>query len=403
MTRVLHVLDHSLPEHDGYSFRSHSILTNLARSRVDVRAITSPKQGAADSTFDEIDGIRYSRSVVGPAVDTGGVRGQVRTIRMTRKALRDAIAEQRLDLFHAHSPCLNGLAALGLGVPLVYEMRSSWEDASVSVGATHEGSLRYRLSRALETYVARRADAIVAICEGLRTELISRGISDDKITVVPNALSEPMFVRPDAAAAEAIRQRFSLTGKKVIGFFGSFFEWEGVDILVRAMPLVLQNEPESRLLIAGGGRQEAELRNLVSALNLDHRVIFAGRVDHGDIPACYAAADVMAYPRVPHRLTDMVTPLKPLEAMAQGTIVVASDVGGHRELVADDETGLLFKAGDREDLAARLLAVLRRDVDVDGIVARADEAVRDERRWSAIVERYGPVYDRVLARDPVTP
>lgn len=399
MTRVLHVLDHSLPEHDGYSFRSHSILTNLARSGLEVRAITSPKHGASGSAIESIDGIRYGRSVIGTAVETGGVLGQVRTIRGTRTALRDAIRAERPDIVHAHSPCLNGLAALGLGSPLVYEMRSSWEDASVSVGTTHEGSARYRLSRALETWVVGRADAVVVICEGLRHELVSRGIPVDKVSVVPNALSEPMFDRPEPAAADAIRRRYSLEGKKVIGFFGSFFEWEGVDILLRAMPIVLRDEAEARLLIAGGGRQEAALRELTTELELDRQVVFAGRVEHADIPACYGAADVMAYPRVPHRLTDMVTPLKPLEAMAQGTLVVASNVGGHRELVEDGTTGLLFEAGSHEDLAAKLTAVLRGDVYVDGIAARADDYVRRERRWSAIVDRYTPVYDKVLDRD----
>ncbi|MEO1201364.1 MAG: TIGR04063 family PEP-CTERM/XrtA system glycosyltransferase [Pseudomonadota bacterium] len=396
MTRVLHVLDHSLPEHDGYSFRSHSILTNLARAGADVCAITSPKHGASETGEDTIDGIRYGRSVVGPALDTGGLLGQLATIRETRSALKRFMSDAPTAILHAHSPCLNGLAALGLGAPLVYEMRSSWEDASVSVGTTHEGSLRYRASRALETYVVRRADAVVVICEGLRTELVARGIPEQKISVVPNALSEPMFVRPGADAAEAIRRRYGLEGRKVIGFFGSFFEWEGVDLLVRAMPRIVSEEPDARLLIAGGGRQEETLRELTTALALDDQIVFAGRVEHADIPACYAAADVMAYPRVPHRLTEMVTPLKPLEAMAQGTIVVASDVGGHRELISDNATGLLFKAGDCEDLAGKLLAVLRREVDVDGISVRADETVRRERRWSAIVEKYVPVYARLL-------
>jgi glycogen(starch) synthase len=395
MSGVLHVLDHSLPEHDGYSFRSHSILTNLDRAGLSVRAITSPKHAAAESPADVIDGITYRRSVVGDAVDTSGIAGQLATIRRTRQALREELPAFDPALLHAHSPCLNGLAALGLGRPLVYEMRSSWEDASVSVGTTHEGSLRYRLSRALETYVVRRADAVVVICEGLKNELVSRGIRDDKITVVPNALSEGMFERPPPAAATRIRERFGLTDARVVGFFGSFFEWEGVDSLVRAMPSILSEVPASKLLLAGGGRQESALRTLVDELGLGEHVVFAGRVAHEDIAACYAAADVMAYPRVPHRLTDMVTPLKPLEAMAQGTPVVASDVGGHRELVDDGRTGLLYRAGSHEDLARQILAVLREEVPVQRITEAADEAVRRERRWSVIVERYLPLYERL--------
>ena len=316
MSDVLHVLDHSLPEHDGYAFRSHSILTQLIRTGWDIDVITGPKQGAAESPEDEIDGVRYIRTPIRVNVSTSGVLGQLRTINLTRKKIASYLQHQPAKIIHAHSPCLNGLATLGHGVPVVYEMRSSWEDAAVSVGATQEGSMRYRVSKVLETYVANRADAVVVICRGLKTELTRRGIPDEKITVVPNALSEHMFVKPDEDMVAEVRKRYSLNGCKVIGFFGSFFEWEGVDNLIEALPAVLESVPNTRLLIAGGGRQESALHGLVSKLGLEKSVVFAGRVAHDEIGACYAAADVMAYPRIPDRLTNMVIPLKPLEAMA---------------------------------------------------------------------------------------
>ena len=138
-------------------------------------------------------------------VSTAGVVGQLRTIRLTRSRIADYLRERPTRIIHAHSPCLNGLAALWHGHPVVYEMRSSWEDASVSVGTTHEGSMRYVLSRWLETYVARRADAVVVICEGLRAELVNRGVPASKITVVPNALPEAMLVRPGNVGFGATR------------------------------------------------------------------------------------------------------------------------------------------------------------------------------------------------------
>src|SRR5690606_27196737 len=105
-------------------------------------------------------------------------------------------------------------------------------------------------------FVARKAGAVVVICEGLKKDLISRGISDDNVTVVPNALPPEMFELPTAAETKAIRARYGLTDAKVIGFFGSFFEWEGVDILIKAMAGVLDVLPAARLLLAGGGRHE---------------------------------------------------------------------------------------------------------------------------------------------------
>lgn len=395
MSNVLHVLDHSLPEHDGYSFRSHSILTELRKTGLDLDAITGPKHGPVASAVDNIDGIQYLRTPIGEGVSTSGVAGQLRTIRLTRKRIVEYLKTHPANIIHAHSPCLNGLAVLGLGRPVVYEMRSSWEDASVSVGTTKEGSMRYRLSKMLETHVARRADAVVVICEGLRDELVRSGISAAKITVVPNALPEEMFATPDAASIAAVKERYALNDSRVVAFFGSFFEWEGVASLVRALQIVLDSVPNARLFIAGGGRQEATLHNLVAELGLGDSVVFAGRVAHDDIKACYAAADVMAYPRLPDRLTNMVTPLKPLEAMAQGTVVVASDVGGHKELVADGDTGILFKAGSHEELARRIVDVLSQPDKVRDIVARALDYVQREKRWSAVVERYLPIYERL--------
>ncbi|MDH3467239.1 MAG: glycosyltransferase, exosortase A system-associated [Gammaproteobacteria bacterium] len=396
MSDVLHVLDHSLPEHDGYAFRSHSILTQLIRAGWDIDVITGPKQGLAPSEESRIDSVNYIRTPIGAGVSTSGVFGQLRTINLTRKKIESHLQHQPAKIIHSHSPCLNGLAALGHGVPVVYEMRSSWEDASVSVGTTQEGSMRYRLSKMFETYVANRADAVVVICDGLKAELTRRGVSEDKITVVPNALSEHMFKKPDADKVAEVRKRYSLTGCKVVGFFGSFFEWEGIDGLIKALPAVLEIVPNARLLIAGGGRQETALHSLVAKLGLEDEIVFAGRVAHEEISACYVAADVMAYPRISDRLTDMVTPLKPLEAMAQSTVVVASDVGGHRELVVDGDTGILFESGNYEDLARKLVDVLCHPEEIHDITVRALDFVQREKRWSTVVKRYLPVYEQLV-------
>ena len=395
-TRILHVLDHSLPEQSGYASRSHAILTSLRRMGLDVEAITSPKHGGSAAAVEEIDGIRYRRTPSGG--DTSGVAGQLRTVLATRRRLKRYLHDRQPALVHAHSPCLNGLSAAALGRPLVYEMRSSWEDAAVSSGTTTEGSLRYRLSRVLETSVVRYADAVVVICEGLRRELIARGIAAEKITVVPNALPDAMFeaARPEEIAE--LMRRFALQRKRVIGFFGSFFEWEGVAALVRVMPSVLHAVPDSHLLLAGGGREEASLRRLVSELQLEAAVTFAGRIDVGLVPALYAVAEVMVYPRVPHRLTEMVTPLKPLEAMARRVPVIATDVGGHRELICDRVTGFLCRAGDDAALAGKIVEVLGGGAALDDVRSEARRFVERERRWSVVSERYLPLYERLLGR-----
>lgn len=396
MSRISHILDHSLPEQSGYASRSHSILVALARAGLSVEAVTGPKHERNESVQDCIDEIKYTRTTLPESTAVHGVTGQLRTVSAMRNSIRTLIAERDIGLLHAHSPCLNGLASMGLGVPVLYEMRSSWEDAAVAVGITTAGSIRYRLSRQLETFVARRANAIVVICHGLKRDLEQRGIQPDKISVVPNALPESLFDLPSQESIDSVRQEHALQGAFVVGFFGSFFDWEGVGSLIRSFPQVLSAISSARLLLAGSGRQDDMLRTLTHELGLDSQVIFAGRVSADQIPSYYGVADVMAFPRVSDRLTEMVTPLKPLESMAQETLVVASDVGGHKELIRHRETGFLFPAGNDGALAGALIeAHNARDANRN-IIEAAKSWVDCERRWSVICRRYIPIYENLL-------
>ena len=244
VTRILHVLDHSLPEQSGYASRSHAILSSLAAMGLEVEALTSPKQGKSPAAFDDIESIRYWRTCTNASEIESDVVSQIQTILSVRKGVHRYCRERGADLIHAHSPCLNGLAAITRNRPLVYEMRSSWEDAAVSSGITTEGSLRYMLSRALETWVVRRAQAVTVICDGLKRELIGRGIPEAKISVVPNALPAHMFDL-SAQSQSAVRVRFGLNDRRVIGFFGSFFEWEGVGSLIQAMTKITAAVPDA--------------------------------------------------------------------------------------------------------------------------------------------------------------
>jgi PEP-CTERM/exosortase A-associated glycosyltransferase len=282
-------------------------------------------------------------------------------------------------------------------LPVVYEMRASWEDAAVDHGTTTEGSARYRLSRALETFALKRADEITTICEGLRADIAGRGIDAQRITVIPNAVDASTFafgVRPDVA----LRRSLGLEGAVVLGFAGSFYGYEGLDLLIEAACQLLPTQPNLRVLLVGGGPQEAKLRALAASSGLGDRVIFTGRVPHSQVQRYYEQIDVLAYPRLPIRLTEVVTPLKPLEAMAQGLMFVASDVGGHRELVRDGETGTLFKAGDATALATASEGLLAQRERWPERRAAARHFVEVERTWAGSVARYRDVYRRALRR-----
>src|SRR5258705_7144534 len=305
--RILHVLDHSLPVQSGYAFRSDSILREQRAVGCQALQLTSPKHGPYTVAAEEIDGLSFFRT---PASTAWPARisplDQWAVVRALRRRVRDLVQEFQPDLIQVHSPCLNGLAALGLGVPMIYEFRSSWEDAAVSMGATREGSLRYRLSRALETYVLRRADAVTTICEGLRREALARGVAADRIAVIPNAV-DPAKLSIRGVDAAAARAQFAVTGSPVIGFIGSYFAWEGLDLLLEALPQILAAQPGLQVLFVGGGQHEPVLRAIVKRLALESRVIFAGSVSHERVPQAYAAIDLLVYPRTRMRLTDMVT------------------------------------------------------------------------------------------------
>ena len=398
--KILHVLDHSIPLHSGYAFRTLSILRQQRALGWETAHLTSPKQGPCAADVEEVDGLRFWRTSV-----ASGLAGRLplvnqwKVIDALERRLPAVIAAERPDLLHAHSPSLNGWAALSLGrrsgLPVVYECRAFWEDAAADHGTSAEWGPRYRLTRAMETRVFKAADAVTCICEGLRGDIVQRGIATDKVTVIPNAVDAARF-EPDAPRDLALAEALGLAGATVLGFVGSFYGYEGLGLLIRALPRVLATFPDVRLLLVGGGPQEAHLRELSRSLQLADQVKFVGRVAHEMVDRYYSIVDLLVYPRLPMRLTDLVTPLKPLEAMAQGKLVLASDVGGHRELISDGRNGRLFRAGDVDALSAAVIELLRDRGGWQGQRAAARRYVEEERSWSRSVANYVQVYERVL-------
>ena len=403
MPRILHVLDHSLPLHSGYTFRTRAIMTAQMVAGLDVAGITGVRQyqngETRNGSVQVVDGLTFYRTQI--AADGPSLLREWREV----SALCDAIiAQHRLtpfDLLHAHSPALNGLAAVQagkrLGLPVVYEIRAFWEDAAVGNGTGSAGSAKYRLTRALENHVVRRADAIAVICDGLRTDLIERGVSPTKITVSPNGVDMQMFGE-EVAHDAGLANELGLIGKDVIGYIGSFYDYEGLDDLIAAMPLLSDNNRDAHLLLVGGGPMADALQAQVDASPCKDRIHFVGRVPHDQVERYYSLIDVLVYPRKRMRLTDLVTPLKPLEAMAQRRLVAASDVGGHKELIRDGDTGILFAADNPSELAAALDGLFADRKDWDAMRDRARKFVASERDWQQNIHRYDPVYHLLLHR-----
>jgi PEP-CTERM/exosortase A-associated glycosyltransferase len=391
--RILHVLDHSVPLQSGYAFRTLAILNEQRARGWETIQLTSPKHRRPYVPEEAVDGWRFFRTRPLPAiVDAVPLVREYATAFATARRLAAVTDATKPDIIHAHSPVLNALAALRVGrsrgLPVVYEVRAFWEDAAASHGTFSARGPRYLLARAMETRAVRRVDAVTVICEGLGRDLIGRGIPQSKVTVIPNAVDPNAFTTAPQRDA-ALATRLGLDGKSVLGFLGSFYSYEGLHLLIEALPKILASLPEVRVLLS--------LRALAARLGLADAVVFTGRVPHGEVERYYALVDVLVYPRVSIRLTELVTPLKPLEAMAEGKIVVASDVGGHRELIRDGETGNLFRAGDVDACAAKIIDVLRHREAWPAQNANGRRFVEEERSWAKSVARYEPVYARLIA------
>ncbi|MDP3585346.1 MAG: glycosyltransferase, exosortase A system-associated [Thiobacillus sp.] len=398
--KILHVFDHTLPLHSGYTFRSAAILRNQRKMGWDTYHLSGPKQINCTVAEEDADGLHFYRTPTPtgllarlPGGDPFAVMGAI------EKRLLGLAKELKPDVIHAHSPVLDAVPAIRvgrtLGIPVVYEIRAFWEDAAVDHGSTKEGSLRYRLTRALETWAVKNADAVTVICEGLRRDLAERGIPANKITVIPNAVDVEKFEMGGKPDPE-LKMKLGLGNSRVLGFIGSFYAYEGLDLLIAALPTILKQMPDVKLLLVGGGPQDAALKRQVMTLDLMDRVVFTGRVPHAEVNRYYDLVDVLVYPRHPMRLTELVTPLKPLEAMAQGRLMVASDVGGHKELIQDGKTGVLFHAGNAGDLASKVVGLLKYEQGWDSMKKNGRQFVETERNWAASVARYRGVYGGLL-------
>jgi PEP-CTERM/exosortase A-associated glycosyltransferase len=394
--KVLHVLDHSLPVHTGYTFRTRNILLQQRALGWETSQVTGSKHPEPGPDPEEADGLLFHRTAaLGSLWSRLPVFDQWAVVQGLSRRLDPLIEQERPDLLHAHSPALNGLAVLSAGrrhgLPVVYECRAFWEDAAVDHGTTHEGSLRYRVTRALETHVFRRADAVTCICEGLRRDIVARGVPEERVTVIPNAVDVKSF--GESAGRDGVLAReWGLTDGPVIGFLGSFYAYEGLDLAIDALPAIREQVPGLVLLLVGGGPQARNLEAQARRLGLSDAVRFTGRVPHDQVQRYYDLVDVLVYPRHPMRLTELVTPLKPLEAMAQRRLLVASDVGGHRELIEDGVTGRLFRAGDREAFTRVVVDLLRQPESWETMRAAGRRFVESERNWARSVARYADVY-----------
>ena len=389
--KILHVLNHSVPHTDGYCIRSENIVRFQRSMGLEPIVVTSPRQEPIPTEeVETIQGIRYFRTLP-KGVRTPLLR-EIQSVRQMTRRIEEIVRLEQPQIIHAHSPCTWGLAALKAArrckLPFVYEIRGIWEDGAVDQGRLKHTSFQYLIRRSLETYVARRANTVVTISAGLEQEFRGRGAKN--LFVVPNGVDLTTF---NGAAGGDRNQN----GKAIsIGYIGSLYPWEGVEVLVHAASIIIESEPTVQVRIVGGGETSETVKGLIERKSLNETVKMVGKVPHSQIVALYDEIDILVYPRISTRNTELVTPLKPLEAMAQRKPIVVSNVGGLLELVGAG-TASVFEAGNPVDLARKCLELVR-DADrrcVMGTLAHSH--VHQFRDWAAIIKIYQAVYNAAIA------
>jgi glycosyltransferase involved in cell wall biosynthesis len=287
------------------------------------------------------------------------------------------------------------VAARRLGLPFYYEVRGLWEITRASSEREFGDTPAFRVEKILETSVAARADRVFTLNEALREELVSRGIAGDRITLLPNSVDPAQFA--PLPRDEALAARLGLPGGvPVIGYVGTFAEHEGLDDLARACGLLKQSGVEFRLLLVGNenasgedrGPITMEIRRIAEAARFSGWLVMPGRVPHEQVAAYYSLIDIAPFPRKPLPVCEIVSPLKPLEALAMEKAVVASSVRALSEMIRDGETGLVFEKGSVESLAGKLRALIDAPELRAGLGRRGRAWVCSERTWARIGTRF---------------
>ena len=404
---VLHIVTDALPSTSaGYTIRTQEIAVAQRAAGLDPHVVTRigfpVTAGAIDGRrLVTVDGVPYHRLlpwVMPGRVDTVAEQHLKRAARL--------VSDVKPSVLHAASNFANALIALALRdatqLPVVYEVRGFWEDTwlsrhSATAASDLRQSDRYRRTRALETHCMQAADLVVTLGEAMREEIIERGVNPRDIVIVPNGVSAE-FLQPLPDDGGALRRELGIKdGEHVVGLVSSLVAHEGIGTLLEAVKILNDRAgtTTTRALIVGDGPERGALQRQAAALGLD--AIFTGRVPMAKVRDYHAILDVFVVPRTPDRVCQLVTPLKPVEAMASGLPVVVSSVRALGELVRDTVTGLLVPPLDPGALADALQLLLDSPELRRKLGDNAREAVARDRTWEQNAARYRDAYARLGA------
>lgn len=406
--KVLYTLHNALPFNSaGYATRTHGLLSGLNRSGYEVQGVTrlgypydmpNGRDLGPIPSEHKVDGVTYTHLSTMPGIEQK--KPLYEYVQRYAASLEAYALNVRPQILHAASNHWNGLATVTaanrLGIPSVYEVRGLWEVTRGSRNPEWVDSGMYRMISRMEADAAQGATHVLTITHALRNELIRRGVDGAKISVVPNGVDTERFQPVDRDLDLA--GRLGVLGKTVIGYIGSILDYEGLELLLVAAREMKTTRQDFHVLIVGDGAELERFKVLAGEYGIQDVVTFTGRVPHAEVEKYYSLVDIAPFPRLPLAVCEMVSPLKPFEAMAMGKAVVASDVAALVEIVRDGETGLLHTKGSATALRESLERLLDDPALRANLAAQALAWVRGERDWSHLATSVTDVY-RQLAID----
>lgn len=392
----------------GYATRSHGLALSLIKKNWKVECLTRYgfptdirlNEGRNVKAQEEIDAVLYSRLL--PVVSEVVTIGSEKYYLLNNEAVTERIKKIRPSVIHAASNHINGIAACvagaKLGIPTIYEVRGLWDITRASAEPEYGNSELYYQSLRLEIDVCNKVTKVCVITYALKEYLVAKGVEAEKITVVPNGVDTTRF--NPMPRDQHLLHKLKLSNKVIIGYVGSMQQYEGLDILLNAL-FLLNGKTKSgfHFLAVGDGTELQSLKKKVSQLGLDEVVTFTGRVPYNDVDRYYSLIDICPFPRKDQLVCQLVSPLKPFEAMSMSKAIVVSDVNALKESVEHNVNGLVHNAGDEGDLAEKLRILIDDSSLIEELGKAAREWVVEHRDWQAIAKKLVGVYDSAIKLD----
>lgn len=387
---ILCVTHASVPHQTGgYAIRAHGILKSLQNQGVSVVAVTRPgfPDGAMTERSVEVeDEVTYHRL---PAPSVTRSHGEIQYMMSFIEPFKEFFRTQDIGVVHARSTFLIALPALiaarELGLKVLYEVSGLWE--LVYQDREHESQFLKRSSFAelAETITMQQADQLVVMNDAVREIAIDRGVDSSKIQVAHNAVDVDSFT-PLVPPQDDIF---------TIGYLGSFQDYEGLEDIIDVVKLLQEQETPVRVLMVGDGLGFNPIHARIVNEGLQESVSLTGRVPHSKVREYYEQMDVLVYPRLSTGATETITPLKPFEALALAKPIVVSDVAPLKEIVGENERGLVFESGNIQDFA-RVILQLQQDRDLGKVLGQAGRTwVVEHRNWGNVVEIFIDAYKKL--------